>query len=147
VNGERRGRGDRGDPVLALALQELVERQDDGVDEVQREHVQADQARLARQLGGLAQRGEQLLAEDVGRSKKHGEAEEDEPRALQVDAHHVVLLCTVGLAAQRLHCTRHANLHAKCICFPYVDLYLYMKNSCKKVQHLSDASNLICYLR
>jgi len=48
VHGERRGRGDRGDPVLALALQELVERQDDGVDKVQREHAAAEPG------GGLA---------------------------------------------------------------------------------------------
>ena len=111
VDGERDGRGGRGDPVLELALQEPREREQHRHGEVLREQPHAHLPRQARQLRRLPDQQQQVLHEDVGRRQRGGEDEQHDPRALQVHPQHVVLLRPERLPAQRLQRARHAQLH------------------------------------
>ena len=111
VDGERDAGGDRGHPVLELALQEPGERDQHRHGEVLRDQPDAELAGEARQVGGLPDRQQQVLHEDVGGRQRHGEEEQRDPRALQVHAQHVVLLGAERLPAQRLQGARHAQLH------------------------------------
>jgi hypothetical protein len=109
VHDERDAGSDCGHPVLELALQESGERQEHRHGEVLGQQPDAHLAGEARQLRGLPDQQQQILYEDVGRRQRGGE-EEDDPRALQVHAQHVVLLRAERLPAQRLQRARHAQL-------------------------------------
>nr|CAB3499087.1 unnamed protein product [Digitaria exilis] len=62
-------------------------------------------------LRRLAEEDEDRAGEGVEDGEWDAGGHEEDGRALQVDAQHVVLVRAVGLPAQRLHRAPHAQLH------------------------------------
>ena len=120
VDAERGGGGSGVGQVLPLALQEQLQREEEGLGEVQRDEPHGDPPRHRRQLRRLPRQQEQVLGEEVHGRQQQGAHEEDDPRALHVHSHHVVLLGAVRLATQRLQRARHAKL--------YVHMHVYFKS-------------------
>lgn len=94
----------------ALHLEELDERRQKHVAEQAGQQPHHVRLRRARELRVLADRQQDLAHGQPHEADGHGGDGEDEERALQVDAQHVVLLRAIRLAAQRLQRVRESYL-------------------------------------
>jgi hypothetical protein len=104
----RRGAGE----VLHLALQESLQREEEGEGEVQRDEPDGDAAGHRRQLRRLTRQEQHVLGVDVHGQQQHRARQQHDPRTLHVHPHHVVLLRAERLPAQRLQRARHAKLRS-----------------------------------
>lgn len=97
------------DAVPALGLEEHLEGEGEDEGEDDGDEPEGDAAGDGGDGGVLAEEAEDGGGEDEEGEEKDGGDEQDDPRALKVDAEHVALLGAEGLAAECLQRARHAQ--------------------------------------